>query len=99
MAGFNVIAKELGVEGYAAGLPISSYIKFNSPDDSFNKRIEYLWFRELFREGVFVILRWFICYSHKEADIDLTLEKAKKALRRALDAEPKERKSIQPFYW
>jgi len=99
MAGFNEIVKDLGIEGYAAGLPCSSFIKFNSPDDAFNKRLEYLWFRELFREGIFVTLRWFTSYSHQEADIDLSLEKAKKALRQAMDAEPKERTSIQPFYW
>ena len=98
-AGFNEIVKDLGIEGYAAGLPCSSFIKFNSSDDAFNKRLEYLWFRELFREGIFVTLRWFTSYSHREADIDLSLEKAKKALRQAMDAEPKERTSIQPFYW
>ncbi|MEX1139540.1 MAG: aminotransferase class III-fold pyridoxal phosphate-dependent enzyme [Bacteroidota bacterium] len=99
MDGFNAIAKELGVEGYAAGLPVSSYLKFNTSDPLYNSRLEYLWFRELFREGIFVILRWFICYSHQEADIDLTIERARKALKRALDAEPKERSSIKPFYW
>ena len=99
MQGFNVIAKDLGIEGYAAGLPPSSFLKFNTPDAAYNQRLEYLWFRELFREGIFVILRWFISYSHKQADIDLTLEKAKRALQRALDAEPKERQSTKPFYW
>ncbi|MEX2116209.1 MAG: aminotransferase class III-fold pyridoxal phosphate-dependent enzyme [Bacteroidota bacterium] len=99
MDGFNTIARELGVEGYAAGLPVSSYLKFNTSDPLYNSRLEYLWFRELFREGIFVILRWFICYSHQEADIDLTIERARKALKRALDAEPKERSSIKPFYW
>jgi len=99
MEGFNRIADECGVEAYAAGLPISSFLKFNTPDKGYNERLEYLWFRELFREGVFVILRWFICYSHKAADIDQALDKVRTALKRALDAEPKERSSIKPFYW
>lgn len=99
MDGFNTIAKELGVEAYAAGLPVSSYLKFNTPDAKLNTRLEFLWQRELFREGIFVILRWFICYSHRESDIDLTIERARKALKRALDAEPKERASITPHYW
>ena len=99
MDGFNMIARELGVEGYAAGLPVSSYLKFNTSDPLYNSRLEYLWYRELFREGIFVILRWFICYSHQEADIDMTIDRARKALKRALDAEPKERSSIKPFYW
>jgi len=99
MDGFNVIAKDAGIEAYAAGLPVSSFLKFNTPDAGYNNRLEYIWFRELFREGVFVILRWFISYSHREGDIDLTIEKAKKALKRALDAEPKERCSLRPSYW
>ena len=99
MDGFNVIAKDAGIEAYAAGLPVSSFLKFNTPDAGYNSRLEYIWFRELFREGVFVILRWFISYSHREGDIDLTIEKAKKALKRALDAEPKERRSLRPSYW
>lgn len=99
MAGFNAIAKELGVEGYAAGLPPSAYLKFNTPDAAANARMEYLWFRELFREGIFVMLRWFISYSHTEKDIDESIEKAKRALRRALDAESRERDTVKPFYW
>jgi glutamate-1-semialdehyde 2,1-aminomutase len=99
MDGFNRIASECGVEAHAAGLPPAAYLKFNTPDKAYNERLEYLWFRELFREGVFVVLRWFICYSHKAADIDETLAKAKTALKRALEAEPKERSTIKPFYW
>lgn len=99
MEGFNRIAVDLGVEGHAAGLPPSSFLKFATPDPAYNARLEYLWYRELFREGVFVILRWFISYSHRESDIDETLDKARKALRRALELEPKERATIRPFYW
>lgn len=99
MDGFNTIARELGVQASAAGLPPAPFLKFNTPDAGYNERIQYLWFRELFKEGVFVILRWFISYSHKPSDIDEAIEKAKRALKRALDAEPKERDSIKPFYW
>jgi glutamate-1-semialdehyde aminotransferase len=99
MAGFTAMAEELGVEGKAAGLPPAPYLKFSTPDPQMNARLEYLWFRELFREGIFVMLRWFICYSHKESDIDEALEKARRALKRALEAEPKERERVKPFYW
>ena len=99
MDGFNAIARDLGVEGYAAGLPPSAFLKFNTPDKGHNELVEYLWYRELFREGVFVILRWFISYSHRESDIDETLEKAKTALKRALDAASKEKTKVTPFYW
>jgi glutamate-1-semialdehyde aminotransferase len=99
MDGFNRIAAELGVDAYAAGLPVSPYLKFNTQSKAYNERLEYLWFRELFREGVFVVLRWFLCYSHKPSDIDEALGKARIALKRALDAEPKERETTKPFYW
>jgi glutamate-1-semialdehyde 2,1-aminomutase len=99
MDGFTRIAAECGVQAVVAGLPPSPYLKFNGPDKLYNARLEYLWFRELLREGVFVILRWFLCYSHKESDIDETIEKARKALKRALEAEPKERETAKPFYW
>ena len=99
MDGFNRIAAECGIQAYAAGLPPAPYLKFNTPDKAYNERLEYLWFRELFRDGVFVVLRWFICYSHKPSDIDEALEKARKALKQALVAEPKERETTKPFYW
>jgi glutamate-1-semialdehyde aminotransferase len=99
MDGFNMLAKELGIEGQAAGLPPAPFLKFNTSDSVYNARLEYLWFRELFREGIFVILRWFISYSHKQTDIDETIDKARKALKRALEAEPKERENVKPFFW
>ena len=99
MEGFNRIAKECGVDAYAAGLPPAPFLKFNTPDADLNARLEFLWFRELFRESLFVILRWFISYSHKPADIDETIDKARLALKRALEAEPKERENVEPFYW
>jgi glutamate-1-semialdehyde aminotransferase len=99
MEGFNALAKDLGIEAYAAGLPPAPFLKFNTKDQSYNERLEYLWFRELFKEGVFVVLRWFICYSHKPPDIDEALGKARIALKRAVELVPKERGTIKPFYW
>jgi len=99
MAGFDLMAKELSIGGRSAGLPPAPFLKFESPDPAFPARLEFLWHRELYREGIFINPRWFISYSHKEADIDEALEKARRALRRALDAEPKERKTVQPFWW
>jgi glutamate-1-semialdehyde 2,1-aminomutase len=99
MEGFNVILRDLGVEGYAAGLPVGSFVKFVHPDPKYHDRLEYLWHRELYREGIFANSRWFISYSHKAHDIDEALEKAKRALVRALEAEPKERETVKPFWW
>ena len=99
MEGFDRMARELGVAGHAAGLPPASWLKFEHADPGYPARLEYLWHRELYGEGIFINPRWFISYSHKAADIDETLEKARRALRRALDAEPKERDSVKPFWW
>lgn len=99
MNGFNVIAKELGIEAHAAGLPPLAFLKFNTPDRDYNARLEYLWFRELYREGIFANTRWLISYSHKEADIDEALDKARIALKRALEMEPQERENVKPFFW
>lgn len=99
MDGFTAISKDLGVEGYAAGLPPGPFLKFVHSDPTYHARLEFLWHRELYGEGIFGNPRWFISYSHKEKDIDDSLERAKRALRRALDAELKERNHIQPFWW
>jgi glutamate-1-semialdehyde aminotransferase len=99
MAGFEKIAEDLGVAGHAAGLPPAPFLKFDHADPTYHDRLEYLWHRELYREGIFINVRWFISYSHKENDVDETLEKASRALRRALEAEVKERGTIKPFWW
>jgi glutamate-1-semialdehyde 2,1-aminomutase len=96
---FNDMARECGVEGTAAGLPVGSWLKFTTPDEAFNQRLAYLWQRELYREGIFANTRWFISYSHKESDINEAADKARIALRRALDCEPNERARAVPFYW
>lgn len=99
MDGFNTIAKEVGVEGHAAGLPPAPFLKFVHKDPMYHDRLEFIWHRELYREGVFVNPRWFISYSHKQSDIDEALDKARKALQQALVVEPQEREHVQPFWW
>jgi len=96
MEGLDGIAKELGIEACAAGLPPGSFLKFDTHDSDRDARIDFLFRRELYRRGIFASVRWFISYSHKEKDIDETLEKAEKALAAALDAETKE-KDITPI--
>lgn len=96
MDGFDEIARELGVEAHAAGLPPASFLKFALTDEQKNARLDFLFRRELYRERIFASVRWFISYSHKEKDIDITIECARKALKRALDAEVRE-KDITPI--
>jgi glutamate-1-semialdehyde 2,1-aminomutase len=99
MEGFSTMACELGVEGKACGLPVAPYLKFTGSDPGYHARLEFLWHRELYREGIFASPRWFISYSHKPSDIDETLEKARRALQRALDAEVHERSTVNPAWW
>jgi glutamate-1-semialdehyde 2,1-aminomutase/spore coat polysaccharide biosynthesis protein SpsF len=98
MDGFNEIARTVGVEARGAGLPPGPFLKFIHPDPTYHGRMEFLWQRELYREGIFGNNRWFISYSHKSPDIDEALEKAERALRRALDAEAKDH-NVQPTWW
>ncbi len=99
MGGFNAMVREVGVSGHAGGLPPASFLKFDGPDPAFHARLEFLWHRELYREGVFASPRWFLSYSHKEQHIDEALARAKRALQRALAAEPRERDSVRPYWW
>ena len=99
MAGFEAIAHDLGVEGHAAGLPPAPFLKFVHADPRYHDRLEFLWHRELYREGIFVNPRWIISYSHKASDIDAALDKSRRALQRALAAEPRERDTVKPFWW
>jgi hypothetical protein len=99
MEGFDAMSRDLNVEARAVGLPVAPFLKFLHKDPGYHARLEFLWHRELYREGLFVNPRWFISYSHKAADIDEALEKARRALRRALEAEPRERDIVKPFWW
>jgi glutamate-1-semialdehyde aminotransferase len=96
MNGLDEIAHDLGVEAHAAGFPPASFLKFSALDEQRNARLDFLFRRELYREGIFASVRWFISYSHEEKDIDETLEHARKALKQAINAERKE-KNINPI--
>ncbi len=85
MDGFEKIAENMGVEAKIGGLPVAPFFLFNYSDDEKNKKLQFIFNRELFKQGIFVIDRWFISYSHKESDIDETLEKFEKALKDTLE--------------
>jgi glutamate-1-semialdehyde 2,1-aminomutase len=85
MDGLREIFKRLNIEGSIEGLPVSAINKFSYNDEEFNKKLDFIFQRELFREGIFFSGRWYLCYSHKEKDIDETLEKAEKALKNSLN--------------
>ncbi len=84
MAGFREIAGRIGVDVKIGGFPVASYFLFNFASDARNKKVQVELNRELYKEHIFVYDRWFISYSHKESDIDETLEKFERALKRSL---------------
>ncbi|HUX46855.1 MAG TPA: aminotransferase class III-fold pyridoxal phosphate-dependent enzyme [Desulfosporosinus sp.] len=84
MNGFHGIASRFGVEIKIGGFPVASYTLFNYGDKDKNNRLQFALNRELFKEHVFVYDRWFISFSHKEADIDETLNRFERALKRSL---------------
>ncbi len=84
MNGFHGIASRLGVEIKIGGFPVASYTLFNYGDKDKNDQLQFALNRELFKEHVFVYDRWFISFSHKEADIDETLNRFERALKRSL---------------
>jgi len=53
MEGFNAIARDLGVEGHAAGLP-PPVPEVRQRRSTYHDRLEFLWHRELFGEGLFM---------------------------------------------
>lgn len=90
MQGLDTIASQLDIEARCVGLPPGSHLKFDSPDRLKNERLDFIFKRELYREGIFANVFWFVSYSHKEKDIDETLDKARKALARTLEIVAKE---------
>ncbi len=84
MDGFAEIAKRHGVEVRIGGFPVASYFLFDYKDGEKNKKLHFALNRELFKEKIFVYDRWFISFSHQEADIDETLVKFEPALKRTL---------------
>ncbi len=84
MDGFSEIAERGGIEVKIGGFPVASYFLFNYAKDETNKKLQVELNRELFKEHVFVYDRWFISFSHKEKDIDETLGKFERALKRCM---------------
>ncbi len=84
MDGFTSIAKRAGVEVRIGGFPVASYFLFDYKDAEKNKKLHVELNRQLYKEKVFVYDRWFISFSHKEADIDETLERFERALKKTV---------------
>ena len=83
MAGLDGLAKETGIEAQCVGLPPMPYLDFVSKDAIENQVLKNIFYRETARNGVFFAPNhlWYVTYSHKEKDIDQTLEIARNAFK------------------
>jgi len=84
--GFAEIIKETGVQAYAGGLNPAPFIQFDYDNEEENLQWQNKLFSQLYQKGIFANHRWFISYSHQEADIDETLEKMRTAFREILSS-------------
>lgn len=73
MKGFDERAAEAGLEAHSIGLPAAPQFKFSS-DGEADEACRHVFFRELFRRGIFPSRPFLVNYSHKEADVEETLE-------------------------
>lgn len=89
--GFDKTASELGLPYKTFGLPPAVQFHFDDNPDVNNQRMT-VFFRELFRRGVFATRPFLISYSHQSADIDETLTKMKEALEIVADTKTVESK-------
>ncbi len=79
MGGFDTIAAEMGISYRTFGLPPA--IQFHFDDDpAINNKLQTIFFRELFRGGIFATRPFLISYSHQPGDIDETIEVMRHAL-------------------
>lgn len=78
-SGFNRIAGELDLSARAIGLPPAVQFRF-SGDAKINTRARALFFRELYKQGIFASLPFLLTYAHQTGDIDETLEAMRNAL-------------------
>jgi len=76
--GINTLANEFGVPARMECLPVMVYLDFYGDTPEQTKQMSQLFMQEMVLRGVL----WggtFICYSHSEADIDMTLDAAREA--------------------
>ncbi len=78
--GFDAAARERGLKARVFGLPPAVQFRFGEGDEA-GDEARHVFFRELYRQGIFAAVPFLLNYAHQPADIDETLE----AMRAALD--------------
>ena len=77
--GFDVAARTLGLDARAIGLPPAVQFHF-SEDPETDAAAHHVFFRELYRRGIFAARPFLLSFAHQEEDIDETLGAMKEAL-------------------
>jgi glutamate-1-semialdehyde aminotransferase len=103
MDGLDRLARDLGVEAQAVGVPPMPFLAFNYAEPEAREAARYFFYREMARRGVLLhpSHHWFVCAAHTQQDLDHTLEVAdagfravKGALARGDRAPPAQRVSV-----
>ncbi len=85
--GLNFIARDLDMPAVSYGEPFPPmpFLRFEHPNAATNDALRTAFYEAMLARGVLLHPRhmWFISYAHKAADIDITLEHARSAMRLA----------------
>lgn len=83
--GLNEIAHELNIPALSYGEPFPSmpFLRFSHPDPETNDSLRAVFYEAMLERGILLHPRhmWFISYAHQAADIDITLEHARTAMK------------------
>jgi glutamate-1-semialdehyde 2,1-aminomutase len=87
--GLNAIARDLDVpaSSYGEPFPPMPFLRFNHADPETNEVLLTAFYDAMLARGVLLHPRhmWFISHAHQAADIDMTLEHARSAMKEALE--------------
>ena len=88
MDGLDSLAVETGVEAKCVGTACMPYLEFRGKDEARIAIAREVFYRETALRGIFFAPNhlWFISFSHKEKDIDETLEVSREAFKLAKEA-------------
>jgi glutamate-1-semialdehyde aminotransferase len=83
MDGLDRLARDMGVEAQAVGLPPMPFLVFTYPAPEVRETAKYVFYRETTRRGLLLHPNhhWFVCAAHTEQDLAGTLETSEAAFR------------------
>jgi glutamate-1-semialdehyde aminotransferase len=82
--GFDKLSEDLGLEAKSIGLPPAPRFRFHD-DPSADQATTKVFHRELYSRGIFMSDPMLVSFSHKESDIDETLDAMKAALEQVAE--------------